>query len=177
MINPVAIGLAGQTEQKEWTEFRERRENKPRHAQTERDVSSGTHHVINPSRLSPAFVPKATKAGRGGLGTRLHLTRATVLQDETYCTLVMTNLCLLFVVVGVVEHSKLNSWVHCYLVMTSTTVTDVHHLYVWVWMRTLLHTQTAALSNPWRAIKAVWHVTATLYVYISQGWGRMYIAR
>jgi len=55
MIDPVAIGLAGQTEQKEQTEFRERRvkgENKPRREQTEHDVSRGTHHVISPSRPS-----------------------------------------------------------------------------------------------------------------------------
>jgi len=38
-----------------------------------RDVSSGTHHVIIPSRLSPTFILQATKAGRGGLGTRLHI--------------------------------------------------------------------------------------------------------
>ena len=55
MIDPVAILLTGQTEQKEQTEFRERGENKPRCEQTERDVSNGTHHVINLSRPSPRF--------------------------------------------------------------------------------------------------------------------------
>jgi len=58
MIDPVAIGLMGQTEQKEQTEFRERRvkgREKPRCEQTERDISSGTHHMINPSRPSPRF--------------------------------------------------------------------------------------------------------------------------
>jgi len=39
---------------------------------TVRDVSSGTHHVINPVQaFSPLFILQATKAGRGGLGTRL----------------------------------------------------------------------------------------------------------
>ena len=32
-----------------------RGENKPRREQTEHDVSSGTHHMINPSRPSPRF--------------------------------------------------------------------------------------------------------------------------
>jgi len=37
---------------------------------TVRDVSSGMHQVINPSRpTTPLFVLQATKAGRGGLGT------------------------------------------------------------------------------------------------------------
>jgi len=53
-----------------------REENKLRCEQTEHDVSSSTHHVINPSRHSPAFVPQATKAGCGGLGTRLVYNRA-----------------------------------------------------------------------------------------------------
>ena len=58
MIDAVAFGLTGQTEQKERTEFRERTvkgENKPRCEQTERNVSSGTHHMINLSRPSPCF--------------------------------------------------------------------------------------------------------------------------
>jgi len=46
-----------------------RGENKPRHEQTERDVSSGTHHMISP--LPPLFVLQATKAGREGLRMRL----------------------------------------------------------------------------------------------------------
>ena len=64
MIDVVAIGLAGQTEQKERTEFRERRvkgEN-PRLEQNEHDVSRGTHHVINPSRPSPAFRTASDKS-------------------------------------------------------------------------------------------------------------------
>jgi len=43
---------------------------------TVRDVSSGMHHVINLSRLSPCFsyCMQATKARRGGLRTRLAMT-------------------------------------------------------------------------------------------------------
>jgi len=65
MIHPVAIGLTGQTEQKERTEFRKeewRGENKLRCEQTEHDISSSTHHVINPSRPSPAFRTASDKS-------------------------------------------------------------------------------------------------------------------
>ena len=54
-IDLVAIGLAGQTEQKERTEFRERRVKGREQTQTWHDVSRGTHHVISPSRPSFAF--------------------------------------------------------------------------------------------------------------------------
>jgi len=76
MTDPVAIGLAGQTEQKEQTEFREedlKGENTCE--QTERDVSSGKHQVINPSRPSPCFLycKQQLIAGCGGLGTKLYV--------------------------------------------------------------------------------------------------------
>ena len=62
------------TERMNWIQGKksEGGEDKPRCEQTEHDVSSGMHHVINPSRPSPPlFVLQATKAGRGGLGMRL----------------------------------------------------------------------------------------------------------
>ena len=54
-IDPVAIRLAGQTEQKEQTEFLERRQKGRGQTKIERDISSGMHHVINPSSSSPRF--------------------------------------------------------------------------------------------------------------------------
>jgi len=52
MTDPVAIGLAGQTEQKEQTEFLEDLKGENKCEQTERDVSSGTHQLVIPSRPS-----------------------------------------------------------------------------------------------------------------------------
>jgi len=61
MINPVAIGLAGQTEQKEQTEFRGRSVKGPDVSRLN-VTSSGTHHVINPSRPSPCFSTASDKS-------------------------------------------------------------------------------------------------------------------
>jgi len=75
MIGPVAIELAGQTEQKEQTEFRERKVKgreqtkmwtdwtwcQQQHASRDKSVQA----------FPPLFILQATKAGRGGLGTRL----------------------------------------------------------------------------------------------------------
>ena len=72
-IDPVATGLAGQIEQKERTEFRNEEwkgENKPRCEQTECDVSSSTHHMINSSRPSPTFYTVSDKSWLWRPGTR-----------------------------------------------------------------------------------------------------------
>jgi len=83
-MDPVAIGLAGQTEHKERTEFRERRvkgENKPRREQTEHDISRGTHHMINQSRPSPAFRTASNKSWAWRPGNEARLCHAAVNVD------------------------------------------------------------------------------------------------
>jgi len=88
MIDPVAIRLAGQTEQKERTEFRERRVKGREQTQMWADWT--WHQQRHTSRdksvqaFSPLFVLQATKAGRGGLGTRLGKHR--IAQRHRFCS-------------------------------------------------------------------------------------------
>jgi len=75
MTDPVAIGLAGQTEQKEQTEFLERRLKGREQMwadwmwRQQWPTSNGNSFQAFP----PLFVLQATIAGRGGHGTKLHV--------------------------------------------------------------------------------------------------------
>jgi len=75
MIDPVAIGLAGKTEQKEWTELRKRRVKGREPTQMWADRMWCQHRHTSRDKsfqaFPPLFVLQATKAGHGGLGMTL----------------------------------------------------------------------------------------------------------
>jgi len=78
MINPVAIGLTGQTEQKERTEFKEKRVKGREQIQMWADWTwrqqRHTSHDKSFQAFSSLFVLQATKAGCRSVGTRLPAT-------------------------------------------------------------------------------------------------------
>ena len=78
MINPVAIGLEEQTEQKERTEFKEKRGKGREQTQMWADWTwcqqRHTSRDKSFQAFSSLFVLQATKAWRRGLGTRLPAT-------------------------------------------------------------------------------------------------------